>query len=327
MKDSINDIAVSIAMVTYNHGKYIAQALESVLMQNVNFNYEIVIGEDCSPDDTQLVIQEYVEKYPNKIKAIFRTQNIGGRRNFNDIYKRCTGKYLIALEGDDYWLDPDKLQMQFDFLEAHPEYIATSHWCEVMDESGNISNEYAHKYHTFNFDNNIYSYKDYQKNRIPGHINTILYKNIYLNPEYDYEKMFNSNAIVGDRTLFLILVLLGDVFVRHKIMSCYRYVKKIDHTNYCSRMMGKNELLMWYDYYEDLERYTYELMGRKISLRGLKYQMFISSISITIKNPTIENKNIIKKIYNKLDKWDMVRFSPGAVISKIINSIIWRMFD
>jgi len=325
--DIINDIAVSVAVITYNHGKFISQALESILMQNINFEYEIVIGDDCSPDDTQLIIQEYIRKYPDRINPILRKENIGIRKNADDIKKRCKGKYIIILEGDDYWTDPNKLQMQFNFLESHPEYIAVAHWCEVVDENGNISDEYAHKHYTFNFNKNIYSLKDYQKGRIPGHVNTILFRNIYLKSVYEYEKIFSANSIMGDRTLYLILVLLGDIFVFHKEMSHYRYVKKKGNTNYCSKIIGKNQSLSFFNYYSDLERYVYEIMGRKISLRGLKYQRFYSSISSVIKNPTEENKDIMKKIYSKLDQWEMIRFLPILLIKQIVNSIIWRMKD
>lgn len=325
MSDVINNIIVSVAMITYNHEKYIAQALESVLMQKVSFKYEIVIGDDCSPDNTQLVIREYAEKYPDKINAILRTENLGGINNLDDVLKKCRGKYLIILEGDDYWTDTDKLQIQHDFLASHPEYIAVSHWCEVVDEKGNISNEVAHKYYTFNFYKNVYSLQDYQKNFIPGHINTILFRNMYLETDYDYTKIYNANTLVGDRTLFLILVLLGDVYVYHKIISHYRYVRKVGNTNHSSQLIGKNGTMMFYDYFEQLERSSYEIMGREISLRSLKYPYFFSSIKVAIKNPTDTNIDIVKKIYRKMDKWELMKFLPFELSLHVIAVIKRRI--
>ncbi|MCF6185625.1 MAG: glycosyltransferase, partial [Bacteroidales bacterium] len=115
-------MTVSILMLTYNHEKFIAQAIESVLMQKVSFNYELIIGDDCSQDNTQKIIREYQKKHPDIIKPVLRTKNIGANNNFVDIFKKATGKYIALLEGDDYWTDPNKLQKQVDFLEANPEY-------------------------------------------------------------------------------------------------------------------------------------------------------------------------------------------------------------
>lgn len=109
-------------MVTYNHEKYIKEAIESVLIQKTNFDYEIVIGEDCSVDKTREIVMEYVRKYPDRIKVILNKKNLGMIHNFINTLKNCKGKYIAMLEGDDYWIDPYKLQKQVDFLESHPDY-------------------------------------------------------------------------------------------------------------------------------------------------------------------------------------------------------------
>lgn len=108
---------VSVAMITYNHEKYIAKAIESVLFQKTNFEYEIVISEDCSTDKTRDVILEYKKKFPSKIKLLLHDENIGMNRNFMTTINSCTGKYIAYLEGDDYWISENKLQKQVDFLD------------------------------------------------------------------------------------------------------------------------------------------------------------------------------------------------------------------
>ena len=114
---------VSVWMVTYNHEKYIAEALESVLMQQTNFDFEIVIGEDCSTDQTRRIIKDYENKYPNIIFPIYHDKNVGGMRNaYEFTLPLCRGKYIACLEGDDYWTDPLKLQKQVDFLENNNDY-------------------------------------------------------------------------------------------------------------------------------------------------------------------------------------------------------------
>lgn len=117
---------VSVCMITYNHERFIAQAIESVLMQETDFPVELVIGEDCSTDGTRAIVQDYAARYPDKIKALLHPHNLGpahspGKNNLVSALKACRGKYIALLEGDDYWTDPHKLQKQVEFLEAHPE--------------------------------------------------------------------------------------------------------------------------------------------------------------------------------------------------------------
>jgi glycosyltransferase involved in cell wall biosynthesis len=112
---------VSVLMITYNHEKFIEQAIESVLMQETNFDYELVIGEDCSTDHTREIVIDYQKRFPEKIRLLLPEANIGMHENFARTYKACKGLYIALLEGDDYWTSPYKLQKQADFLDAHAE--------------------------------------------------------------------------------------------------------------------------------------------------------------------------------------------------------------
>jgi glycosyltransferase involved in cell wall biosynthesis len=123
-------------MMAYNHEKYIEQALDSILMQSVNFNYEIVIGEDCSTDNTRSILLSYKEKHPEKIKLLLHDKNIGAAKNQIEVFSNCTGKYIAMLEGDDYWTDPLKLQKQVDFLETNPDYVMTYSRAQVFNDEG-----------------------------------------------------------------------------------------------------------------------------------------------------------------------------------------------
>ncbi|MHA1832032.1 MAG: glycosyltransferase [Candidatus Helarchaeota archaeon] len=130
---------VHIYMITYNHAPYIAQAIESALMQKTNFKYKLIIGEDCSTDGTREIVKAYAEKYPDKIKAYLNETNLGPIKNAIQIYKACTAKYIAMLEGDDYWTDPYKLQKQVDFLEANPEYgLVHSDWDILFTKTNKI---------------------------------------------------------------------------------------------------------------------------------------------------------------------------------------------
>lgn len=130
---------VSICTLTYNHGPYIAEAIDSFLMQETDFPFEVLISEDCSTDNTVSIIREYEKKYPTIVKPIYQQENQYSKQikmnpTFN--YPRAKGKYIALCEGDDYWTDPLKLQKQVDFLEEHDDYAISGHDAFIIDENG-----------------------------------------------------------------------------------------------------------------------------------------------------------------------------------------------
>lgn len=123
-------LMVSIRCITYNHEPYIRQCLEGFVMQKTNFRFEAIVHDDASTDGTAAIIREYAEKYPDIIKPIYETENQyskhdGTIRKIMD--EACKGKYIAMCEGDDYWTDPQKLQIQVDFMESHPDYSMCWH--------------------------------------------------------------------------------------------------------------------------------------------------------------------------------------------------------
>lgn len=134
---------VSVRLQAYQHEKYIAQALDSVLAQKVDFRYEIVVGDDFSKDRTREIAEEYEQKHPGVVRVLKRTkgdaydlkrQEVGRLYNFINIIENCKGKYVALLDGDDYWCDPYKLQKQVDFMENNPEYVTISNNAFVYDD-------------------------------------------------------------------------------------------------------------------------------------------------------------------------------------------------
>lgn len=125
-------------MITYMHEQFIAHAIESVLMQQANFDFELVIGEDCSTDQTRSIINIYSEKYPSKIKLLESKDNLGVKENFIRTLQSCTGEYIACLEGDDYWTDPLKLQKQVNFFEndTSKKYSLCYHDSYVINSDG-----------------------------------------------------------------------------------------------------------------------------------------------------------------------------------------------
>jgi len=118
----MSDFFVSIFMLTYNQEELVAQTIQSILQQKTSFKYQLVIGEDFSTDNTRSICEKYASENPDKIKLLPTLSNVGLINNFIRTYKECDGKYVAICDGDDYWIDPLKLQKQIDFLEDNPDY-------------------------------------------------------------------------------------------------------------------------------------------------------------------------------------------------------------
>ena len=144
MNAEAHPVKVSVCIQTYNHERYIARALDSVLMQETDFDFEIIIGEDESSDGTREICIDYARRYPDRIRLFLRSREDvifingrpTGRYNFIQNLNAARGQYIALLDGDDYWTDPRKLQKQADLLDAHPEYALCFHAVYEMDEEG-----------------------------------------------------------------------------------------------------------------------------------------------------------------------------------------------
>jgi glycosyltransferase involved in cell wall biosynthesis len=212
------DLMVSVCCTTYNHERFIAQTVESFLMQQTNFPFEIVIGDDCSTDRTSEILRSFKEKYPDKIKVITPEKNVGPHLNMVNIAKACKGKYLALCDGDDYWTNPYKLQKQVDFLEQNPEYIICCHYTHVIDMEGN----------TIHVDPNpkplIHSYHDLLTGKqVETKTATVVYHNI---PEVHqlFQKPWYFSCFAADKLLKLFATFNTGrkIYVMPEVMSCYR---------------------------------------------------------------------------------------------------------
>ncbi len=130
---------VSVFMVTYNHEKFIAQAIESVVCQETDFDWELVIGEDCSTDRTREIVTSYQARYPDRIRLLLPEQNIGVARNALNVLEACSGDYVAILEGDDYWTSPRKLRTQVRFLDQNPSAAGCFSDAAIVDDKGNVT--------------------------------------------------------------------------------------------------------------------------------------------------------------------------------------------
>lgn len=154
---------VSVSIITYNHRDHIARAIDSVLRQQVDFPYEIIIGDDCSTDGTPAILRDYQRKHPEVIHLILhptRYAGVAGRlNNITNLYA-CRGQYIAMLNGDDYWISPDKLQTQVSFLDQHPDYAITFHDTLFVSDDESFTPYYQSETEDILIPEATYTYRD-----------------------------------------------------------------------------------------------------------------------------------------------------------------------
>ncbi|MBD5447561.1 MAG: glycosyltransferase [Treponema sp.] len=143
-----NNLLFSVCVITYNQEKYISQALDSILNQEHGFPYEIVIGDDCSSDNTQYIIEEYAQKYSDIIRPIYNTKNLGIIKNYFNVIGHCSGKYIMECAGDDWWL-PGKVKKQIDFMEANPDVGMCYGKAQIYKNGKKTSGSFGEKRESF----------------------------------------------------------------------------------------------------------------------------------------------------------------------------------
>jgi glycosyltransferase involved in cell wall biosynthesis len=124
---------LSVCIITYNHEQFIEQCIRSVLEQDVNFDYDVVVGDDCSTDSTASILAKLESENPNRLKVIYNKTNIGGQLNLKQTLAACKGEFIAFLEGDDYWTSTQKLQLQVDFLDKHIQASGVFHRTRAVD--------------------------------------------------------------------------------------------------------------------------------------------------------------------------------------------------
>lgn len=226
-------VEVSIIVLTYFHEAYIAQALDSILTQETSVRYEVLVGDDASQDRTPEIIQGYADRYPDIIKPVLRTENGGGSLNLYDLLSRAKGNFIAILEGDDYWLDPCKLQKQWEFLQKHQEYTGCCSKCQVVDEHGQPN---PAKKLQFVDNKQVYTLDDYFEGwNLPGQLGTMMFRNIFRNMRSsDYSILYKAHRNVADKTLALLLLREGPIYCSDKELSCYRFVNEKGAHNWFS---------------------------------------------------------------------------------------------
>lgn len=215
-------VKVTVLIVTYNHGSYIRAALESVVCQKTDFDYEIIVHDDASTDGTTQIIRDYEEQYKN-LTAIIEKENQYHKKGYLGIHKILKpyihGDYVILLEGDDQWCDENKLQKQVDFLETHSDYIAHTHLVKHIFPDGKIDLHPTRKDGKDWTPNEIIDWKD------AFHASSLMYRSEFFLSEFD-----DCYMLAIDFVMACFLIMNGKIGYSNDIMSIHNLYTQGSYT-------------------------------------------------------------------------------------------------
>jgi glycosyltransferase involved in cell wall biosynthesis len=277
----MNDILVSICCITYNHEKYIKDALDSFIMQKTNFNFEILIHDDASTDKTAEIIREYELRHPNLIKPIYQAENQYSKGvkvgKFN--IERAQGKYIAVCEGDDYWIDPYKLQKQVDYMSANPECLMCVHASYKVNVGREIVGE-IRPYH----ENKVIPPRDIimtSGNFIP----TSSY--FYKRDDLKNRPYFCQISPVGDYALNLLCISQGSIHYIDEFMSAYRinvpgsYLYRQRRSSDEARVKSRQQRIRMLVEFNKYSNYRFDAYIKE-KIRNIQFEIHLIQKDLTI---------------------------------------------
>ena len=237
---------VSVMMLTYNHEPYIRQAIEGVVAQKTDFEFELIIGEDCSTDKTREICFEYQRKYPDKIRVLWadvNVQKLGG--NGRRCLARCRGEFIALCEGDDYWIDSYKLQKQVDVMRSDKGISLCFADADVYYQGRDLQKSCHGVLKRWGRDGKISGRDLIRSGYNPVTCTLMLRRSAYERAEKNWE-IFSWHLNVGDVTLITAISLLGDVWCSTDVMAVYRIHSRGAMRKYPERVYIDSALVRLY---------------------------------------------------------------------------------
>jgi glycosyltransferase involved in cell wall biosynthesis len=210
----MKQLLLSVCIITYNHEKYIRDAIEGVLMQKVNFSYEIIIADDYSTDNTRKIILEYKEKYPELFKLVFQIKNVGPAQNWLDLLSMSKSNYIAYFEGDDFWIDEFKLQKQIDFLEGNIDYGLTYTNSAILQNNKILDNKLG---------SNLLKTNLFEANCIPTL--TVMFRTNHFHSFFSTFNLELKEWIIGDYPFWLWIYCNSKIHYIDCVTSVHRVVE------------------------------------------------------------------------------------------------------
>lgn len=277
---------VSILMMTYNHEKYIKDAILGVLNQETNFDYELIIANDCSTDKTEEVIREIVTNHPKAsvIKYKKHEQNKGMFQNFKWGLDQCKGEYIAFCEGDDYWINSLKLQMQFDFLFRNNQFVMCFHKVNILKTNGMIVPDFITA-----LPDNFQNHETLLKNSNYIHTCSVMFKNLKIKIPDILEL-----SPEGDYLFYILLTKYGKIGYLENCMAIYRHnvgiLSRSKDSYVKNKMLGNLIALKLTDNIDDIKI----LIDKNIEFVFNNY-----SHNLPFKILILNLKKLPKRFYNK----------------------------
>lgn len=289
---------VSVIVLTYNHAKYIRQALDSILMQEVDFSYEVLVGDDGSTDGTRDILHEYAAQHPEHIRLFLREKNLGAARNAYELLCASNGKYLAFCEGDDYWTHPKKLSQQVSFLENNPDFVGCTHRFVLVDEN---SKKKEQQKLLWVREKERFTLADFKGIYLPGQTATIVKRNLFRGKTDPYPFLYTLNKNISDRTSTLLYLTKGPFGLIPEEMSAYRQVQNAGITNHIYQDNSKriqHEL----EYTRQLEALAGTLTAQTGIFDDYYQQLYGWAAWQHIKHPTAHSKVLVKETAKHIGK-------------------------
>lgn len=294
-------------MITFNHEKFIEHSVNSILMQKCNFEIELIVANDNSPDKTDLLMNKLLKTHPKafRINYFKHDQNIGIGANFIFALKQCNGKYIALCDGDDYWTDPLKLQKQVDFLEVNKEYISHSGFANLSNEKNGLIGRIS--------DKGFFDLKDFytQNNLVTC---TVMFRNLIK----DYSKSLNKIRFC-DWFLYAMLLNISKLkaYTSNEVFSVYRVhaggiMSNLSRINHFKAHMLQIKYLKRYLNFSindktdihNINNYSRQIFEIELSNKrflGVLNTIFINFIYVGFKTPIwYYFKSFSKKIKNRI---------------------------
>jgi glycosyltransferase involved in cell wall biosynthesis len=209
---------LSVCVLTYNHSKYVRECLDTILMQQVDVPWQIIVADDCSTDNTVAILQEYKAKHPDLIHLMLRDKNVGPERNWLDLMAYPHSKYVLYTEGDDYFTDSTKLQRQVDYLQAHDDAALCFHPVQVT-YAGQPKASEVFPSPEQRFNKQSLRFDDLLKANFMQ-TNSVMYRWQFNNT--DIRDIWPKGIIPGDWLLHLLHAQTGKIGFINRVMSVYR---------------------------------------------------------------------------------------------------------
>lgn len=222
----MKEIVVSVFVITFNQKNYISETLKSILAQETDFKYEVIVHDDCSSDGTREIVQQFFEKYPDKIRPIFQKENQFSKGNSPMQYlpAYANGKYIALCEGDDYWNNIHKLQLQVDAMERNLDCSLCVHDTQKISKDGKSVKGH---FPSVKLNYGIIPTDEFMHMELVESPWLFHYSSFFIRKEIFEEfmecsKEVNEKFPVGDKPLLIFSAYRGNIFYINKNMSCYR---------------------------------------------------------------------------------------------------------